>query len=199
MVQDIEPSEAPLRHWMLPSIKTRLLKESDLRADGKPTRFMVWDSLGDRLTYFDADPAVNYTWEGENWTPQTKGYVPDLPNLLEGVAPGWVCDLSGFTEEDGFEVAIEPALYGEYEVTLKDGTTHQARPVWDLYVERLQDYSPEKVAEICDLPASLIKESALAYATRIDPASGFGNGGLQYMLANEPTDRRLKTAAAMTC
>jgi anaerobic selenocysteine-containing dehydrogenase len=185
VVKDMEPTEAPLRHWMLPSIRTRLLKESDLMEGGKSTRFMVWDELGDKLTWFDADPEVNYTWEGETWKPQEKGFVPELHNLLEGVDPGWVCDLSGFTEEDGFATPIEPALYGEFEVTLKDGTVHKARPVWDYYAERLQDYTPEKVAEICDLPASLIEESALAYATRLDPASGFGNGGLQYMLANE--------------
>jgi anaerobic selenocysteine-containing dehydrogenase len=185
VVQDMDPTAAPLGSWTMPEIKTRLLKESDLIEGGKATRFMVWDSLGDRLSYFDADPQSGLRWESEDWKPQTKGHTQDTRDLLPGVSAGFVCDLSGFGEEDGFATPIEPALYGDYEVTLRDGTAHKARPVWDLYVERLQDYTPEKVAEITNVSADTIREVALTYATRIDPATGYGNGGIQYMLANE--------------
>ena len=36
-------------------LKTHLLKESDLLEDGSPKRFMVWDNLAGRLTYFDSE------------------------------------------------------------------------------------------------------------------------------------------------
>jgi anaerobic selenocysteine-containing dehydrogenase len=183
VVQDMPATDCPIGSWLLPSLKTRLLKESDLKEDGKATRFMVWDELGKRLTYFDADGEVK-RWEGENWKPQTKGHVPNN-EFLEGVDPGWIAELSGFGVEDGFATPIEPALYGEYEVTLKDGSMHKAVPVWDLYTQRLKDYTPEKVADICELSAESIREAALAYATRVDPESGYGNGGIQYMLATE--------------
>ena len=44
-------------------LKTHLLKESDLLEDGSPKRFMVWDNLAGRLTYFDSETGF---WEGEN-------------------------------------------------------------------------------------------------------------------------------------
>ena len=127
--EDIEPSG-----WTLPGrssydIKTRLLKESDLQEDGSPQRFMVWDTVGNRLVYFDASTGL---WEGETWTPSTKGKeaAQDLP---DGVVQGFVPDATGFGVEDGFEVEIDPALYGEYEITTKDGAIHKVKPVWDHY------------------------------------------------------------------
>jgi anaerobic selenocysteine-containing dehydrogenase len=60
-----------------------------------------------------------------------------------------------------------------------------AVPVWDLYVQRLADYTPEKVEAITDVSAETIREAALAYATRTNPEAGYGNGGIQYMLATE--------------
>ncbi|MBQ6453956.1 MAG: molybdopterin-dependent oxidoreductase, partial [Coriobacteriales bacterium] len=187
VVPDMKPSHSPLGTWGLAmtGIETRLLKESDMIEGGKDTRFMVWDDLNDRLTYFDAARADGFAYEGEHWTPQTKGKTSSQKGLLAGVAPGWVADLTGFDVEDGFDTPMDPALYGEYEVTLKDGTVHKAIPVWDLLHQRINEYSPEAVEKITNISADRIREAARIYATRIDPASGYGNGGIQYMLANE--------------
>ncbi|WP_281508347.1 molybdopterin-containing oxidoreductase family protein [Parvibacter caecicola] len=179
--QDIEPSG-----WTLPGrssydIKTRLLKESDVQEGGSPQRFMVWDSIGNRLTYFDSETGL---WEGETWTPTTEGREAQQ-QLPPGVAQGFVPEVSGFTVEDGFATEIDPAIFGEFEVTLKDGRTSTVRPVWEYYREVCAEYAPEKATEICGVAPEKIEAAAKAYATRVDPSTGYGNGGIQYMLAVE--------------
>ena len=156
--QDIEPSG-----WTLPGrssydIKTRLLKESDVQEGGSPQRFMVWDSIGNRLTYFDSETGL---WEGETWTPTTEGREAQQ-QLPPGVAQGFVPEVSGFTVEDGFATEIDPAIFGEFEVTLKDGRTSTVRPVWEYYREVCAEYAPEKATEICGVAPEKIEAAAKA-------------------------------------
>ena len=82
-----------------------------------------------------------------------------------------------------FDPAIDPAIEGEFEVTLKDGRTVKVKPVWEHYKARAAEFAPEIAAEITGIPAQEIIDAAKAYATRIDPETGYGNGGIQYMLA----------------
>ena len=58
-------------------------------------------------------------------------------------------------------------------------------PVWQMYAERCAEYAPEKAAEITGVPADTIRKAALAFGQRLDPSTGYGNGGIQYMLAIE--------------
>ncbi len=189
---DVEPSGFTTTRRATFDLKTTLLKESDIIEGGKPTRFMVWDELAGtddahplhsndptgHLTWWDAD-LTSAHWEGEEWTPQTSGKEAMQENLIPGVEQGWVADPSAFNPE------ISPALYGEFEITLKDGRTSTVTPVWQLYADRCAEYPPEKAAEITSIPAEEIEEAAKTYATRIDPTTGYGNGGIQYMLAIE--------------
>lgn len=163
-------------------VKTQLLKESDLVVGGSKNRFMVWDSINNRLTYYDAEACV---WEGQTFQTPTKGHEAQQEHLYPGVAQGWVPDETGFTQEDGFATEIDPAIYGEFAVTLKDGTTSKVRPVWEFFCERCADYSPEKAEAITHVAADDIVKAATTYATRIDPETGYGNGGIGYMLAIE--------------
>ena len=180
------------------TVVTNLLKESDLDpaslpyelqptgevdeegnpvpATGNPANYMVWDAAHDRLTYCNGDTCE---WEGEDWVRPEKGQLNARKNLLPGVSPGFVIDATPMPND------IDPALYGEYEVTLKDGRKVKAKPVWEYFVERVNDYSPEKVAEICEVPAKDIREAAITYGTRLDPALGYGNGGIHFQLAIE--------------
>ncbi|MBQ6453947.1 MAG: molybdopterin-dependent oxidoreductase, partial [Coriobacteriales bacterium] len=171
-------------------LKTRLLKECDLIEGGSKTRFMVWDNLNDRLTWWDANPAIA-RWEGEDWVPQTKGAEAKQKNLSKGYSQGWVADPSPFNPE------IDPALYCEFEVTLKDGRKSKAIPVWDLYAQRCAEYTPAKTAEITGLDAQQITEAAKTYATRLDPTTGYGNGGIQYMLAVEHYGNAIQNCRAI--
>ena len=171
-------------------MKTRLLKECDVKEGGSSTRFMVWDKLAGsdsdhplhendetgHLTWFDAETGL---WEGEDADREVEFYESPQPNLPSATAPGRIAKPSTFDPD------IDPAIYGEFEITLKDGTKSAVRPVWEHYRDRLADFTPEKVADTCGVPADLITEAATVYATRLDPSTGYGNGGIQYMLAVE--------------
>jgi len=63
-----------------------------------------------------------------------------------------------------------PALEGTYAVPLGDGSTVACRTVWDLFRERVGEYTPERVAEITWLQADDIREAARIYA-RAKPAA----------------------------
>lgn len=201
---DIEPSGYITARRATFELKTTLLKESDIVEGGKTTRFMVWDELAGtdedhplhtndptgHLTWWDAD-LNDAHWEGEDWSPQTEGKEAQQKNLLPGVKQGWVPDPSAFNPE------ISPALYGEFEIVLKDGRTSVVTPVWQLYAQRCAEYSPEAASEITGLPADLIEETAKVYATRINPESGYGNGGIQYMLATEHYGNAIQNVRAL--
>ncbi|HJH44480.1 molybdopterin dinucleotide-binding protein [Gordonibacter sp. An232A] len=164
------------------SIVTRLLKESDIKEGGSDGRFMVINELTGNLSYYDTT-ADNPGWEGEDWTPATEGFVPQQAGLDEaGQEQGFVLDYVPFPD------GLYPALFteeGGREITLKDGTVVHVRTVRERYIDFLQDYTPEKVEEISGVAADTLREAAIIYATRIDPSTGYGNGGIQYMLAPE--------------
>lgn len=162
-------------------LKTRLLKESDILEGGSISRFMVWDNENDRLTWFDADEAIGM-WEGQTehdiqtsgWENETGGWIPDpVP----------------------FPVDIDPALWGEFEVTLKDGKTASVKPVFQKYWDDVvSEWTLEKAAETCDLDPNLIEEACMAWATRLDERRG--NGGLNIQLAPEQTSRAIQNFRA---
>ncbi|QOS68854.1 molybdopterin-dependent oxidoreductase [Eggerthella guodeyinii] len=184
------PVAQKLAWWPGKPMATRLLKECDLREGGSPLRFMVWDELAGsdeahplhendpsgHLTYFDAQTGL---WEGEPDEIWDKFRENPQPNLPKQTVPGRIAEPSPFDPE------IDPALYGTFEVTLADGTTHDMKPVWEHYTARAAEYAPEKAQEITGVPADQIEKAALTWATPLDPSTGYGNGGLQYMLAPE--------------
>ena len=204
VVEDLDPSgfESFTNLGDTYEMKTRLLKESDLKEGGDPHRFMVWDELAGKdaahplhgndetgsLTYFDATPTIGL-WEGEQW--REPEWEEQSENIAPGTAPGRV------TKPSQFDPDIAPALYGEYEVTLKDGRVVKAIPVWQKLAERCAQYAPDKAAEICGVDANLIRKAARLYATRLDPNTGYGNGGIQYMLAVEHGTNAIQNCHAL--
>ena len=187
-VADIEPTGGPAAKLNVSAgfeLKTRLLKESDLIEGGSYLRFMVWDTIHNRLTYFDADEDSEHAgmWEG-----QTEHDIK-LDEGFEYERGGWVPDLQPFP------VDIDPALWGEYEVTLKDGRTVKAVPVFQKYWDDVvSEWTLEKTAEVTDLDPKLIEDACLAWATRIDPR--YGNGGINIQLAPEQVGRAIQTFRA---
>ena len=163
-------------------VRTRLLKESDLVEGGADTRFMVLNEITNELSWYDAG-GDNPGWEGEDWVPATEGKEAHQPGLdLTGQTQGFVLDYVPFPD------GLLPALHtpeGGFEVELKDGSSVHVRTVWERYIEFLEDYTPEKVSEISGVDVEVLKEAAITYATRVDPSTGYGNGGIQYMLALE--------------
>lgn len=198
--EDMQPSNGPIGAKFQAGTfvtKTRLLKESDLKEDGSQFRMMCWDTIENRLTYFDAQ---TQEWEGETWSMErslVKGKEAQQNNLFPGVAQGWVPDQTGFGTDDGFERAIDPALEGTYEVTLKDGTKHQVKPVWEHFKARAAEYTPKVAEKITHVPAADIERAARTYATRLRPETGYGNGGIGYMLAIEHGCNAIQNSRAL--
>ena len=196
--EDMEPTPGPMGAKFQTGYfqtQTRLLKESDLKEGGSTSRMMCWDTIENRLTYFDAS---TMEWEGQTWTMPTAG-KPGSQDFYPGVAAGFVPDQTGFTQADGFAKEIDPALTGTFEVTLKDGSVHSVRTVWDAFTERCAEYKPEIAAEITGVPADQIELAAKTYATRLDPETGYGNGGIGYMLAIEHGCNAIQNSRSLDC
>ena len=75
----------------------------------------------------------------------------------------WDADTNTAVIADGPDV--NAALSATFEVKLGNGETVKCRTAWDLFVERLKDYTPEKVAEITWVPKEKIEEAARMIAT----------------------------------
>ncbi len=160
------------------TIATTLIKESDMIEGGSPMKYVAWDNLNNRLCTYDAESCV---WEGETFAPPTTGVE---------MCDGWVPDPSPFAPEK------DPALYGTYEVTLKDGRTIQARPAWEYLVEAVEPYTPEHTAEITGSDAHNIEEACKIWATRVNPA--FPNSGIHYQVAVDQCGNSIQTIRALS-
>ena len=199
VVEDMEATEtAAGSRFNGDPLKTKLLKESDIVEGGSSTRFMVYDKLSGELVWHDASTGY---WQGEKplelkeSTREMDGFVPDLPNAAPGVEPGYVVEKTDFSRCDPL---IDPDYEcGEIEVTLKDGSKVKAKPVWDYFCAHVNNYDPDTVAEITGVDADLIVEAATTYATPLHPETGYGNGGIQYMLAIEHSCNSVQCSRAI--
>lgn len=186
VVEDMDPSGG----YMIDNsggginVKTKLLKESDLAEGGSNNRFMVWDKTreaagrtgNDALSYLDVDTTQ---WEGENKVAPTL----DECEYLEKYEGYW-------PPESTFD-SIDPALTGTYQVTLKDGSVHTARPVWTYVLDSVKDCTTEWAAEITGVDADLIEKTCLIWATRPE-GQKWGNGGLHFQLATDQVGNALQ-------
>jgi anaerobic selenocysteine-containing dehydrogenase len=100
----------------------KLLRESDLSADGSAGNFVVWDTAGRVPVVWDSGD-VEYRREN-----------------------------------------VKPALEGEYQIRLADGSAVTAEPVWSVFLQQVAQYSVERVSEITWVPAQDIVEAARLYA-----------------------------------
>ncbi|MFC2056743.1 molybdopterin-dependent oxidoreductase [Chloroflexota bacterium] len=146
-----------------------LLTEADMKLNGKPTRYMVWDEATKSLKYWDATPMP----------PPSKG--PPFPiYVLEWEAAG-----------------IKPALFGTYKVKLKDGREVECKPTWQILWERIKEWTPEKAAEVTWIPANKIRETARMFATT-KPASIYVGVALDMHVTMTQTHRILTFLSGVT-
>ncbi|MDB4433357.1 molybdopterin-dependent oxidoreductase [bacterium] len=61
---------------------------------------------------------------------------------------------------------VDPVLDGCYEMVLKDGSAVEVEPVFARLRRHLEDYTPERAGEICELHPDNIRELARKVATR---------------------------------
>ncbi len=163
------------------NIKTQLLKESDLVEGGNPKKYAVWNSRKGEITFFDTEKRL---WDGEEryLDPQERkdrGDDVSISFVKDGI----------FAEDPGFpaELNLDPALEGEFEVTLKDGRKVKATPTFELFKQRVSYWTPERTAEYCWLDAEDIKKAAEIYGKEA------GQGGIIYQLAIEHTGNAIQT------
>jgi len=92
------------------------------------------------------------------------------------------CDVSG----------VAAALEGVYSIS---GV--ECRPVYQLLTDVVQQYPPEYVSEITDVPADVIRRLAVSYATE-KPSSIYRGWGVQRSFYSDLACRAINTLAAIT-
>jgi DMSO reductase family type II enzyme molybdopterin subunit len=75
---------------------------------------------------------------------------------------------------------VDPALEGRFEVTLRNGKKVEVEPVFERLKRTLEDYTPEKAAEICEAHPDNIRKLARKVATRKTKIFSGWNSGKYY-------------------
>jgi len=91
----------------------------------------------------------------------------------------------------------KPELTGSYSVTLKDGSKTKCKTVWQLFTQRVNQWPVERVAEICEVEADLIREAARMYAT-IKPATSQWRCGVNSSTVSFASQRPFSILIALT-
>ena len=182
----------PLEDLIGTKLKTRLLKESDLKEGGSPHKFYAWnknanDGAGG-LVYWDADATQ---WEGCNHVAPTRD---QMEVVYKGTSQeGYLPPLSYWELE---EAGIDFDLKGTHEIELADGTKHVAKPVWAYLEESVKECTTEWCQEKTGLDPALVEEACLAWATRPEGQT-YGNGGIHLNLAPDQVGNCAQTVRAV--
>lgn len=101
------------------------------------------------------------------------------------------------TDHLGFADGTEVALEGTFELRLVTGETVQVVPGFALVRQELDAWTPERGAEVTDVPADTIVRLANAYATT-HPAAILMGGGSNHWYHGDLTGRAFALLAALT-
>lgn len=101
------------------------------------------------------------------------------------------------TDRLGFAPTDQPALDGTFQVTLSDGTTVAATPGMGLVRQELDQWTPERAAELTAVPAERIVAVARAFATT-KPATILMGGGSNHWFHGDLTGRVFALLSALT-
>lgn len=97
------------------------------------------------------------------------------------------------------DAGVEPALEGEFEVTLTGGTKVRVRPVFDLVRQYLDDnFTPDQASEICWAPAAAIEAFARSIAANAGTTLFTVGMGPNHYWNNDLKDRAIFLIAALT-
>ena len=173
-------------------LKTRLLKESDVKEGGSCRRFYAWNKKANDgkggLVYWDTDTTQ---WEGCHHTAPSRD---EMEVVYEGTSQeGYLPPISYHELE---EADIDFDMTGSHEVTLADGTKHTVRPVWSYLVDSVKDCTVDWCAEITKLDPQMIEEACLVWATRPE-GQNYGNGGIHLNLSPDQEGNCTQTVRAV--
>ncbi len=130
----------------------------------------------------------------ENGSP-FKLYVWDKNTDKPVIAPGCLGD-----DRETLDLAkygINPALEGEWEVTLKDGSKVRVRTVFSILREKLRDMTLERAAEITGVPAETIRRLAEEIA-KTKPTMIIEGGGTNHWYNNDINNRSMILLLSLT-
>lgn len=97
------------------------------------------------------------------------------------------------------EMGIDPALEGEFEVTLADGKTIKVRPVFDNIKQYLDDtWTPEQTSKITQAPVSAIKSMAKQWYANPEKVLFAVGMGPNQMFNADCKDRAIFLVATLT-
>ncbi len=85
------------------------------------------------------------------------------------------------------EAMYNPALFGAYDVTLKDGTTITCKTAFEAYKDQTAEYTLDKVAEICWVDASDLEQAINLYAN-------CNSGGISLGVATDQSPQSTQAA-----
>ncbi len=150
-------------------------------------------------TYTDSPLLINTTTGKRVLADDVQG-LSAVPNV-----PDYRASFVAFDETSGALAATTPlelpdntyALTGTYQVPLKDGTTIEAKPGFQLLMERLADYTPEAVSEICGIDAAVIERIAHE-AAETKPMHIIFGGGTQQWYHGDLKGRACALVACLT-
>lgn len=150
-------------------------------------------------TYTDSPLLINTTTGKRVLADDVQG-LSAVPNV-----PDYRASFVAFDEASGTLAATTPlelpdntyALTGTYQVPLKDGTTIEAKPGFQLLMERLADYTPEAVSEICGVDAAVIERIAHE-AAETKPMHIIFGGGTQQWYHGDLKGRACALVACLT-
>jgi anaerobic selenocysteine-containing dehydrogenase len=146
-----------------------LLTERDTREGGSDKRYLFWDTKSGSPKYWDAEEVQ---WESG----------------LSGRAHYDACVERWRSKKGSTELSparlpqdVDPALFGAYEVTLKDGTVVTAQPAFQQLADSVKEWDIERTEAVTGIPADRIEASCQMIAT-IKPVEI--HSGVQYMSTN---------------
>jgi len=113
----------------------------------------------------------------------TPGGKPDALMIMD--------EYSGRRQVAGTPQA-KPAVNGSFSISGID-----CQPAFQLLSDMVREYTPEKVSQIADIPADVIRRLAVAYGSR-KPASIFRGWGMQRTFYGDLACRAINTLAAIT-
>lgn len=157
----------------------RFLRESDVVANGSTGKFYAWDAKTGK-------PVIMKGCWGDE--PEQKGPPVAFLGRNTNTFPKGYIDLGD----------LDPALEGSYKVQLKDGSSVDVQPVFDILKARIMSQdTPEKAAAITGIPAKVIVQLARDYATA-KPAMIISGGGTNHWYYSDVLLRVFHLLSALT-
>ncbi|WP_172137053.1 molybdopterin-dependent oxidoreductase [Adlercreutzia sp. ZJ473] len=147
-----------------------MITEADTAQGGSSSRYLFIDNADGKVKYWDAE---NIQWEGG--VSGREHYEKCLENFSENIM---TLELSPAEMPEG----MDPALFGEVEIPIgKRGHTATCVPAFQLLKETVQEWTPEKTAEVTGLDVEQIKRTCELVDT-LHPIDVYE--GTQYMATN---------------